>query len=418
LEPQTDVPIAALVHEVVTRVITRGGFGRRFVAKKEADAILEQLKAAAVIPIIKEVSPEVRDMIQRARQVPEQREATTAVTDDPVLFDKMVAAWAAENHQPSHEASLMLSKTTRFIRWLKLDRHERRVADLAEDMRLVTRDEFVRYKEYLLSHSKGSRNEPPKELPATGLGYTSVCRHLHDLKTIFIFASKNRSFESPTDEVTLPSRTKKMMARNKWRSFSREERFLILTEARKEGPVIRWCQWVAWATGARVSEIAEASTKDICQIGGMWCIKILLDNRDGEAELKNEDSWRIVALHSAVLREGFLDYVQEIRRKYGEGPLFPMIKPNRDGRRGTPASNRVSIWLRNKLKITDPKIAPNHSWRHTFETVHRNEMEPPTRLDIMKSIMGHSQGSDMSAHYGEFEIRRDRIEIEKMPCPV
>src|ERR1700758_3037588 len=58
LEPQTDVPIAALVHEVVTRVITRGGFGRRFVAKKEADAILEQLKAAAVIPIIKEVSPE------------------------------------------------------------------------------------------------------------------------------------------------------------------------------------------------------------------------------------------------------------------------------------------------------------------------------------------------------------------------
>ena len=207
----------------------------RFVAKKEADAILEQQKATAAIPIIKEVAPEVRNMIQQARQVPEQREATTAATDDPVLFDKMVAAWAAENHQPSHEASLMLSKATRFIKWLKLDLHERRVADLAEDMRLVTRDEFVRYKEYLLSHSKGPRNGPPKELPATGLGYTSVCRHLHDLRTIFIFASKNRSFENPTDKVTLPSRTKKMMARNKWRSFSCEERFLILHRSPQRG---------------------------------------------------------------------------------------------------------------------------------------------------------------------------------------
>src|SRR5215467_871265 len=36
LEPQTTVPITALVHEIVTKVITRGGFGRRFVPRKEA----------------------------------------------------------------------------------------------------------------------------------------------------------------------------------------------------------------------------------------------------------------------------------------------------------------------------------------------------------------------------------------------
>ena len=113
-----------------------------------------------------------------------------------------------------------------------------------------------------------------------------------------------------------------------------------------------------------------------------------------------------------------MNYVQEIRRKYGDGPLFPTIIPNKDGRRGTPASNKVSKWLRNKLKIADPKIAPNHSWRHTFETIHRNELSPSTDAVIMKHIMGHSQGSDMSAHYGEIEIRRDRIDIERMPCPV
>jgi len=417
LEPQVQVPIAPLVHEIVTHVVTRGGFGRRFVPQTQADAILAKLAAKTAIPTIKEVSPEVSDMIQRARQKPEQREATTSV-DDPVIFEKMVAVWAAENGIPDHDKGLMLSKAVRFIKWLKDDRQERGVAAPTEDMRLTTRDEFVRYKEYLLQHSEGPRGETPKQLPATGLGYTSVGHHLRDLRTLFIFASKNRSFENPTDEVTLPKRTKKMMARNKWRSFTRAERVLVLTQARLAGPVIRWCQWLAWATGARVSEIAEASTKDICQIGGMWCIKILLDDREEAADLKNEDSWRIIALHSAVLAEGFLDYWRSVRRDYGEGPLFPMIKPDRDGRRGTPASNRVSKWLRKKLKLTDPKIAPNHSWRHTFEHVHRNEMEPPTREDIMKHIMGHSQGSDMSAHYGEFEIRRDRTEIEKMPCPV
>jgi integrase len=312
----------------------------------------------------------------------------------------------------------MLSKTTRFIKWLKEDRHEGGIVGLAEDMRLVTRDEFVRYKEYLLQHSKGARNESPNKLPPTGLGYTGVCHQLADLRTLFKFASKNRSFENPTDEVTLPRRSTRIMARNKWRSFTREERTRILTEARSAGPVIRWCQWIAWGIGARVSEIAEASTKDICQIGGIWCIKILLDDREENADLKSEDSRRVVPLHSAIIREGFLSYVEEIRRKHGDGPLFPMITPNKDGRRGTPASNNVSKWLRNKLKIPDPKIAPNHSWRHTFETIHRNELSPATDPAIMKHIMGHSQGSDMSAHYGEFEIRRDRIDIERMPCPV
>lgn len=416
-EPRVDVPIAPLVQEIVPHVITRGGFGRRFVLQREADAILAELEAASQIPIIKEPSPEIRALIQRARQVAEHR-GTTTVTADPVPFDRVVSAWASENHQPSHELTLMLSKASRLIAWLRSDRNDRGVPDLPEDMRLVTHAEFVRYKEYLLKHSKGSRGEPPIEKPPTGLGYTSVCRHLGDLPTLFNYAAKNHRFANPTDEVTLPKRTPRIMARNKWRSFSPDERTLILSEARKAGPVIRWCQWLGWGIGARVSEVAEASTLDIVQIGGLWCIKIVLDDREETADLKNEDSWRTVALHQSIIDEGFLDFVQEIRRRHGDGPLFPMITPNKDGRRGTPASNMVSKWLRTKLKIKDPKIAPNHSWRHTFETIHRNELHPATDSVIMKHIMGHSQGSDMSAHYGEFEIRRDRIDIERMPCPV
>jgi hypothetical protein len=64
-----------------------------------------------------------------------------------------------------------------------------------------------------------------------------------------------------------------------------------------------------------------------------------------------------------------------------------MLKPDRDGRRGNPASRKISKWMRDKLRIKDKRIAPNHSWRHTFESAHRNELEPPTREDTVNVLL-------------------------------
>jgi integrase len=328
--------------------------------------------------------------------------APDALTGDAVRFESMVEQWARERKIPDRTKRQFLSKANRFVSFLETDRKSRGLPLCGDDMRLVTRDDYVRYKEHLLK-------------PESGVSHTTAKHHLDDLRTLFKFASKNRSFANPTDDVT---RLTRKNGRNKWRPYMLDERIKILTAARKEGAVVRWCQWVAWATGSRVSEIAEASTKDICQIGGMWCIKILLDNREEEAELKNEEAHRIVALHSALIREGLLGHVAEVRREYGDGPLFPMLKPDRDGRRGNTASRQISKWMRNKLNIKDKRIAPNHSWRHTFESVHRNELEPPTREDTVNHITGRSQGGASGRHYGIYEIRRDGIEIERMPCPV
>jgi hypothetical protein len=71
--------------------------------------------------------------------------------------------------------------------------------------------------------------------------------------------------------------------------------------------------------------------------------------------------------------------------------------------------------MRNRLKITDRRIGPNHSWRHRFETVHRRLR---TRQAIVDAIMGHEgsagQGS-IGRHYGEYEVAVCRAEIERMP---
>jgi hypothetical protein len=44
LEPRVVVPITPLVQEIVPCVITRGGFGRRFVLQRDADAILAEFR--------------------------------------------------------------------------------------------------------------------------------------------------------------------------------------------------------------------------------------------------------------------------------------------------------------------------------------------------------------------------------------
>jgi hypothetical protein len=180
--------------EIVTRIIRRGGFGGHMLLKSEA----ANLPVPDTTPVIVEPPAEVIEAIYRARQQAEQRNAVTA-TDDPVRFEEIVELWARENKVPDPTKRLYLSKTTRFVRWLKTDREIRGVAACADDMRLVTREEYIRYKEDLLK-------------PDSGLGHTTVKHHLDDLRTLFKFASKNRSFANPTDDV--PDWTAKTGAAN------------------------------------------------------------------------------------------------------------------------------------------------------------------------------------------------------------
>jgi hypothetical protein len=286
---------------ITTHMVTRGIFGGRMMLRDDA----ENLPPPDTSPIIVKPSPEVIEAIQRGRQQAEQRDVVT-VTDDPVRFEEIVRLWGREQKIPDRGQRQILSKANRFVEFLKTDRQLRGLPPCGDDMRRVTRDDYIRYKEAMLK-------------PDSGFSHTNVKHHLDDLRTLFIFASKNRGFENPTDGVT---RLQRKNGRNKWRPYTLEERVKILSGARKEGPVIRWCQWVAWATGARIriAEASTASTKDVCQIGGMCCIKILLDDREEDASLKNEESHRIVALHSALIAEGFMHFwANDDARKLAEG---------------------------------------------------------------------------------------------------
>jgi hypothetical protein len=103
----------------------------------------------------------------------------------------------------------------------------------------------------------------------------------------------------------------------------------------------------------------------------VWVIKIRRKYRSPDQQLKTKVSIRTVPLHSALLAEGFLTYVESV----GDGPLFPQLRLDGYGRRAGQASTDLSDWLRKVVKITDPaKVFYSH--RHTAISYLRNTRLP------------------------------------------
>jgi hypothetical protein len=169
----------------------------------------------------------------------------------------------------------------------------------------------------------------------------------------------------------------------------------------------RWLPWLCCYSGARVNEITSLMPTDVTKdpISGIWCIVI-------KPSLEKTSQWRTVPIHSHVIEQGFLAYVEE-RRKLGK-PLF--YDPAR-GRGGKPANpqfkktaERVADWVRG-LGIHN--VQPNHAWRHLFKSVARHlKMD----REVEGFVTGHRPKDSNAGHdYGDRWVSTMSAEIEKYP---
>ena len=135
---------------------------------------------------------------------------------------------------------------------------------------------------------------------------------------------------------------------------------------------------------------------------------------------KTKVSSRDAPLHSALLAEGFLEYVESIKKEYGDGPLFPQVSLDAYGRRNGKVSKPISKWLRNVVGIKDPR-KPFHSHRHTATSYLRNTRLPDgeyaVKTDIERYLLGHSE-KDSHAGYGKQWIETLKAAIEVIPDPL
>jgi site-specific recombinase XerD len=132
----------------------------------------------------------------------------------------------------------------------------------------------------------------------------SILNHVKLLKALFTYAFDNEHITSnPMARIKYSAGH-----RNERDDFTPEERKPILTLAREAEPHVHWVNWLCSFLGTRTSEVADASTLDIENIDGIWVMSIHRKHRSRDQRLKTKVSKRKLALHGALLDEGFLDY--------------------------------------------------------------------------------------------------------------
>lgn len=256
------------------------------------------------------------------------------------------------------------------------------------------------------SHIKGWRDT---SLAAGKVSPRSFARNdLVAVKTMFKRAIELELLkENPAKDVKVEA-ARKQRGRQ-MRDIFDDEAIMILEKTLEPTPkrmsrhiaaARRWVPWICAYTGARVNEITQARAGHVRKVEGYWCLWIT-----PEAGTTKSGLARFVPLHEHLVAQGFLEFVAKHR------PMDRLFAAAADGE-GTRAAEvtggRLSEWIRTVVK--DPEVAPNHGWRHRFETEARFHMQEM----FVDAIQGHA-GKTQGRKYGRFPPRILGPLIAKMP---
>ena len=312
---------------------------------------------------------------------------------EPVTFESMIPKWAKHTNAPKKGIGDMKTGCRMFAECLKHDNMSRVTFEDGRDWR----DEMI---------------ETAEVSPQT------ISNRLKAVKALFAYVYDNDHIK---DRGNPMARVKFSPGDCEEREdFTPEERRKILLAAREAPEHIYWLSWLGSFTAARLSELADAYCRDIVCEFGVWVIKFRRKYRSPDQRLKTKVSIRDVPLHSALLTEGFLDYVDKIRVQYGDGaPLFPNLRLDGYGRRSGQASSDLSDWHRNTVKVSGKTW---YSHRHTGISYLRNTLSedgvtPLVKEAIERHLTGHAK-KGAHAGYGKRWIETLKAAIEVIPNPL
>ena len=179
-------------------------------------------------------------------------------------------------------------------------------------------------------------------------------------------------------------------------AFSDDEVARILSSSefiklKESDPSVYWLINISAYSGARLEEIAQLNPfSDFYLKDSVWVIDI--NNLDNKS-LKNLSSKRLVPIHSKLLQDGLLQFVETTKDEKLDA-LLGREKP-RDGRIGKNAGKRVKSFIQNKIGISGKSL---HSFRHTFVTkLKRLEVAE----NLTAAIVGHEAGGITYSSYGK-----------------
>jgi integrase len=253
-----------------------------------------------------------------------------------------------------------------------------------DDMAAASRKDFIGYKDHLvdLFYDEEASSK-------------TVSNRWKRLTALYAYALNNDKEEVLTDnfsrvklDITIESESRD--------DFTPDEvKRSLLASLKTPDQAVKWFQWLGAFTGLRDSEIMRAHKDSIRLINGVWCFCVLK-----KYGLKTKNSERNYPLHSAIIAQGFLDYVESLP----------------DGSRLFPDYNEDNVFKPLADFYSDLNIDKRfYSLRHTVTTHFRFRTDVDD--DVKQYLMGHAPKS-VHARYGAYPAEKLAPAIETIASPV
>jgi integrase len=172
-----------------------------------------------------------------------------------------------------------------------------------------------------------------------------------------------------------------------------------------------WLPLLGLFTGARLNELCQLKADDVAEYDGVHCL--IIRKVDPQDRLKSRAAHRTIPLHPELVRLGFLDHVEQVR-KSGGGRLFPDVPLGEDGYYSSIFSKRFSRFLKKSNAKTEK--TGFHSLRHNMTMALREGGVPADRI---RELMGWTgQGMEETTYGSSLRARTLFEEICKGKYPV
>lgn len=341
------------------------------IAQKDRAALLQEARAAymhALRTILKKIVGEVRS---------EPDEPAYPQWPDPAktMLTALFASWVASRQPTVSTERAFRSSVDRFIAFLG-----------HEDVTKMTVGDVRRWRDKLTSETDRAGKRKMG-------GIRIRDGHLAALKAVLSEAKSRGDISLNPAEGVKVSIPKSAETREK--DLRDGEIFAILKASLQEYPLAsdhvrnarRWVPWICAYTGARVAEITRLESRHFVRESGIDGISI---------ERSKTGRARLIPVHRDLKKEGLLDLV-EMR---GGKPLFFDESKLADAHLVIHKTRAEGLadWVGGLEGVGE--VAPNHGWRHRFETECRRIF---MNEEIREYLLGHAF-KNSGGDYGHFPL--------------
>ncbi|MGY6535103.1 MAG: site-specific integrase [Pararhodobacter sp.] len=282
-----------------------------------------------------------------------------------------------------------------------------------EDVRLLKQQDAVQFRHILTKLPKSFGKSPShhtrpltdilaeaEALPADkrGMSTATLNRYMDHLGALASWAQDEGIFIDPKLKPGALRRRETRRAREKKRTFTEEELKTFfrhpffnpgtLPKGKMPKYVTRRASGLYWVpiicaySGARREEIAGISPSQVKQKDGMWYFEICFEET---RRIKNRVSIRNVPVHDDLIKIGFLDYVENARKRK-HTVLFPDLKEPAAKILGRKAGRLMEKMVK-EIWGTNGKGLSLNSMRHYVQDV--LDLDPMVPDKVSRDIVGH-----------------------------